>query len=221
MFAFWNQNIFRESPTSPPARLGVCPKHALYLSRQRGTVRSVASSWGLSPGPSTRVPEGSRSFLFGRICCGGKMGFICLSAKRPEDNRDPGDVWGLGGEGIPLLGQIEGTVLRRSSWEGRCGTWLQSPAGNPSPACHSLPASLPGETQGKVPGRWSTHPLPMCWWRKGTDTFQFRYRRREELEGREGRRGEGGEGQMVGGWVGFSLPVPGFFEELLKEGFIV
>lgn len=104
--AFWSQNIFRESPTSPPARLGVCAKHVLHLScllrlPARDGLRECGQFLGVSPGPSTRefqkAPEGSLggSFVEGRV------GLNSLSERRPEEqHRDTGYVWGLGG--IPL-----------------------------------------------------------------------------------------------------------------------
>lgn len=81
--AFWSQNIFKESPTSPPARLGVCAKHALHLS----CLLRLPARDGLRTF-SKRVPEGSRGFfvLWG-IFVEGRGGLNSLS-ERPEDNTE-------------------------------------------------------------------------------------------------------------------------------------
>lgn len=92
--AFWSQNIFRESPTSPPARLGVCAKHALHLScllrlPARDGLRECGQFLGVSPGPSTRelqkAPEGS--LFFGGSFVEGRGSLNSLS-ERPEDNTE-------------------------------------------------------------------------------------------------------------------------------------
>lgn len=107
MSAFWNLSIYRESPTSPPARHGVRHKHALYLSfllhlsTRDGQLEGVCPVLGTSPQGQQqefqKAPVGSSvggSFAKGRV--------LIASV----------EIWGY-----PLLGQVEGTVGRE-----RCGT---------------------------------------------------------------------------------------------------
>lgn len=74
-----------------------------------------------------------------------------------RDLRTVQSLCGFGG--IPLSGQIEGTLLRHS-WKGKVWTWLQSTARNPrgllQPACLPLPREAQGRSLvgGVIHFRW-------------------------------------------------------------------